>query len=145
MKKYFKLDTIIALILIISSLFFLNIAREFPDKSRLFPRIILYAMIIFSILVIVESIVKDSKVAEIGKNNLKNVFIIVGLIIAYYILAKFLGFIIATFLFIIAATKFLGEDSFAKSLIIGIGFNILIYLVFVKFLNVPIPYKPTFL
>ena len=56
-----------------------------------------------------------------------------------------MGLIIATFFFILATTKFLGEESIAKSVILGIGLNILIYVVFVKFLSVPIPYKPIFL
>ena len=145
MKKYLKLDTVIALILIIFSLVFLNMTREFPEESALFPKLTLYSMILFSVMVIIESVVKNKKIAGLEKESIKNIFIITVLIVLYYVLAKFLGLIIATFFFILATTKFLGEESIAKSVILGIGLNILIYVVFVKFLSVPIPYKPIFL
>ncbi|MGF0096157.1 tripartite tricarboxylate transporter TctB family protein [Peptoniphilus sp. SGI.035] len=145
MKKYLKLDTIISFILILIATILLNITREFPERSALFPRLILISMIIFSVLVIIESIIKDTHIKKIGKEKFKNVVIITILIIGYYIISKILGLIIGTLLFILVSTKFLGENKFLRALLIGIAFNVMIYLVFVKFLSVPIPYRPIFM
>lgn len=144
-----KLDVWISVFLIISSLFFLNIASGFPETAGLFPKIILNSVLVLSIVVIAESIIKTikgkSETKKFSAETFKNVSIMYALVVLYFVLFKQLGFIIATILFCTAGSWLLGSKSLIKNLTVGLVINIFIYLAFVKFLNVQIPLLPYFI
>ena len=143
--KKLKLDIWISGLLLIASLFLLKIASGFPETTALFPKLILYSILALCVLVIIESFKKsvNKEDKKVNKTAYKNAFTMYGLVVVYFILLKPLGFIISTLLFCMAGSWFLGSKSLFKNLAAGLAFNIIVYLAFVKFLNVPIPLMPS--
>lgn len=144
--KKFKLDVWISIFLFIISIFLLNIASGFPKTTALFPKIILYSIVVLSIMVFLESLKKTLSKKEnmsINISAIKNAFSIYVFILIYFLFLKPLGFLIATLLFCIVASWFLGSKSILKNLMVGLVFNIFVYFAFVLFLSVPIPLLPS--
>ena len=126
--KKIKLDIWISLILFVGSLFLLKISSGFPKTTALFPKLILYTILVLCVLVIIESIKKSAgkESKKVDVNAYKNAFIMYGLIVIYFLLFKFLGFIISTVLFCIIGSSFLGSKSIVKNLILGVAFNVVV-------------------
>jgi putative tricarboxylic transport membrane protein len=67
------------------------------------------------------------------------VMLLVGLLAAYAFSLAWLGYPLATFLFMVLAARMMGERSLVRSLPIALGFGVGVYLLFTKFLLIPLP------
>ena len=65
-------------------------------------------------------------------------FVCLAMVIVYLLLMKFLGFFIATIVFMLAALTFLGVPK-VHTLIAVVAINLLVYFAFVQFLGVKLP------
>ena len=65
-------------------------------------------------------------------------FVCLAMVIVYLLLMKFLGFFVATIVFMLAALTFLGVPK-VHTLIAVVAINLLVYFAFVQFLGVKLP------
>ncbi|MCF0237600.1 MAG: tripartite tricarboxylate transporter TctB family protein, partial [Sphaerochaetaceae bacterium] len=106
-----KISTIIAVIMIVLSLFIIITARSYPESSNgvpgpgFFPTILGVLVIILSFsLLLTQRKEEDVPVKLFTKEQLP-IYLSMGLIIIYLFAMKYLGFIITTPLFLIAIMK----------------------------------------
>lgn len=147
--KKIGLESIISLILLISSIFLLKISYEYPETTAAFPALLLKLIMVLCVFVIIEAVMKRKKdnfiFTKIGKDKITKVIIMAILIILYGILIKPLGFILATTIFYLVVSKFMKSNNIIFNIVCIIIFDIMIYLIFVMFLKVPLPILPGFL
>jgi len=74
--------------------------------------------------------------------NKKNALVFVGLTVAYILGINYIGYFIATPAFILIAFRFLKSMNNRNTALVAAGFTIFVYLVFVSFLQLPIPLGP---
>lgn len=65
-------------------------------------------------------------------------FVCLGLVIIYLLMMKFLGFFVATIVFMIAALLYLGVPKVHTAIAV-VAINLLVYFAFVQFLGVKLP------
>ncbi|HEY3365518.1 MAG TPA: tripartite tricarboxylate transporter TctB family protein [Symbiobacteriaceae bacterium] len=70
--------------------------------------------------------------------DLKVVGKLAGASLVYALLLEFLGFVVATTFFLVLTMWMLGQKGLWKLFAVSAGFSVVVYLVFVKVLNVPL-------
>jgi hypothetical protein len=122
------------------------------------PRLLIYLVMGLSILMIAEQVVLLRKpkpaapqpnssdngtaaapAAPAGERSLVRIAVFVTLLIAYIMTIKPLGYFIATPLFLIAILSYLRATGPLSTVLIAAGFTVFVYLLFVLFLNLPVP------
>lgn len=147
-------SVIFGVILIIFSIIAYTQTLDLPEKSALFPQIILYGMAITGVLMVIDAIIKRKKhKAENEPTLTKNTFIfqilIPGaiLLITYGLLSQF-GFYISSFLLITVLFFYqtyrsyhakLTIKHFLKGLLVATIVTVLMYVVFTVLLSLPTP------
>lgn len=81
---------------------------------------------------------EDEKVVLTLPENF-SVYRMMAAVVAYVVLIYLTGFYIATLLFLLAATRMLGEKRLGLSLAVAVVFCVFVYLVFTAFLHVSMP------
>ncbi|MCL2578645.1 MAG: tripartite tricarboxylate transporter TctB family protein [Oscillospiraceae bacterium] len=111
-----------------------------------FPRLMLAAVIVLSIVQIALSLKKRQKAIAEGKPGRKVViangtalFSTIGLMLVYGLVMPVVGFYISTAVFILAVMILMGNRKWLPLVAVPIGFNIFIHLVFTMFLGVSLP------
>ena len=116
---------------------------EIPDVSRNYPTILIAVAAIMSGFLLIKSVLKY-KTAEVVETNvvgqLKIILPFCLMIIAYLILMGYLGYIISTVLFIVAALCYLRMKNKIAVVILALAMTIVIYFVFTKYLIVVLPF-----
>ncbi|WP_416147548.1 tripartite tricarboxylate transporter TctB family protein [Salipaludibacillus sp. HK11] len=147
-------NVIFGVVLIIFSIIAYIQTLDLPDRSALFPQIILYGMAITGVLMIIDALIKRKKQKEENESTLtKNTFIfhivIPGAILltAYGLLSQ-LGFYITSFLLIMVLFFYqtyrsyeakLTVRHFLKGLLVATIVTVLMYVVFTVLLSLPTP------
>jgi len=153
-KALWKYFLTAALVLTMAGVFYSRTGK-LPSMAKRFPIILIYIIVFFTILMLVEQILKfvnkdkpkkkKKKNNEpewedaVGEINYLKAFIFAVMIGVYVFTLKSLGYFIVTPIFIVVAFMYLKSTSLRNSILITLGFNLFVYLVFVKFLNLPIP------
>ncbi len=101
------------------------------------PKLYLGIGFIAATVVILNAIRSKENYGKVTTNSL--VFKIALLAIFYIILIPVLGYLISTFITLLVVYKVLGINNWKLILSVSGGFLVVIYLIFVKFLSVPIP------
>ena len=116
---------------------------EIPDVSRNYPTILIAVAALMSGFLLVKSVLKY-KTAEVVETNvvgqLKIILPFCLMIIAYLILMGYLGYIISTVVFMIAALCYLRMKNKIAVVILALAMTIVIYFVFTKYLIVVLPF-----
>jgi len=124
--------------------------NELPG-SGFFPILCGIAISIFGVLIIVENTYKSRKAAEespedsqfekniINMTELRTFAYTIGISILVLVMTPIIGIIISIGIAVTALVKILAKENMKKSLIIGIGTTIVLYLIFSEFLGVPLP------
>ena len=116
---------------------------EIPDVSRNYPTILIAVAALMSGFLLVKSVLKY-KTAEVVETNvvgqLKIILPFCLMIIAYLILMGYLGYIISTVVFMIAALCYLRMKNKIAVVILALAMTIVIYFVFSKYLIVVLPF-----
>ncbi len=147
---------IIGLLFLAVAVLFYVISLDMMREAYLLPRLLVYAIVVLSIGMIIESLIQHKKeqekiedeVASSGGWTAKASFdkavaikgtLFVLLIAIYVLLIQPLGYFIVTPLFIVGAFMLLKSTSFVVSIITAIGFSGFVYALFVVFLHLPVP------
>ena len=119
------------------------------------PRLLIFLVMGLSILMIAEQVVLQRKpettapqpgngdngavAAPTGERSIVRIAVFVALLIAYVMTIKSLGYFITTPLFLIAVLSYLRATRLVWIVLIAVGFTVFVYLLFVLFLNLPVP------
>lgn len=151
MLKQLHHDVYAGVVILVTSLFFLVQAKEFPERAALFPYLILALFLFFAVLLLITGFRKtamrkkdievptadDEESLTIGM--IKMPLLILVTVTAYVVLINFLGFFVSTALFMVGILYMLKLKSL-KTYVLTILFTLLfIYLLFVKLLHVFLP------
>ncbi|MDI3533640.1 MAG: putative tricarboxylic transport rane protein [Thermosediminibacterales bacterium] len=138
-----------ALLAILLSIIFYIKTFSLPPEGYQFPRLLIAVVILLSIAMVIEAYFKLIKNAKKNVKTEKNkteknvnslrVFIF-GLLIGLYVFTiKPVGYFIVTPLYLAVVYLYLKSTSIRNIVLISLGFTIFVYLLFVKFLHLPIP------
>jgi membrane-bound metal-dependent hydrolase YbcI (DUF457 family) len=112
----------------------------------LLPRILSATIILLSLAMIAEAwwCQKKSGTADCSstETNSKRVIIFISSIIAYIVGINIVGYFVSTPLYIVGAYLYLNAMKLRNSILIAVGFTVFVYLLFVAFLQLPIPLGP---
>lgn len=140
------LTAIIGLLLLPSQIPMSKSAQNSVLGPRFFPMVMLGAVIAFSCLSIVLEayaffIRKDApeRVQWGSPMQYIRVVSLLAALIVWYIFLKQAGFVIMTTLLMALTMFLLGNRKIWQIILIPIGFSFFIYLLFARFLNVPLP------
>ncbi|HLO12920.1 MAG TPA: tripartite tricarboxylate transporter TctB family protein [Pseudoneobacillus sp.] len=138
----------ISIMLIVVAVLTINVAATFPSLegtdvgAAYFPKMLSFILIGLSILLFIQSLREpksEQSDSSSQTNNWKKTFLgIVGTIV-YTFIFHYIGFYIATILFLFAMMWMLGFKKIVVSIILSIGITLFIYVVFEMLLQVPIP------
>ncbi len=162
MKKLYPYFAFAGLIDVMIVAFFIQ-TLHMPKAAYQMPRLLLLALAILSTLMILEQLWKLRKgepvkekqdeletiMAEVAKaeqltpeeqrnSNIRRAFF-VGALTAYILTIKPLGYFIATPLYLFGTLVYLKSTKAYWAIAIAVGFTIFVYLLFVLFLNLPVP------
>jgi cobalamin synthase len=153
--KRFPLDFWICAVLFLLAAFFLAESRSYPIKATLFPTIMLMGTMALCVYIMGSSFLKRQKTLQKetsaqqepaeNPNKLKAVSAFGAITVLYALLTPYTGFGLSSLIFIGVGTAFFGERN--KRAIAGTALAavIFVYLFFIYFLNVNIPFFPSLL
>lgn len=113
-----------------------------PDVSRNYPTLLIVVAAVMSAILLIKSVIRyrhDEMVETNVVGQLKIILPFCLLIIAYFILMGYLGYIISTVLFIVTALCYLRMKNKVAILILALAMTVIIYFVFSKYLIVVLP------
>lgn len=115
---------------------------QIPDVSRTYPTILIVVAILMTLGLLFKSVLRfkhDEMVETNVVSQLKIILPFCLMIIAYLILMGYLGYIISTVIFIIAALCYLRMKNKIAVIILALAMTVIIYFVFTKYLIVVLP------
>lgn len=147
MKRYFTLDVVIGIILILFSGWFWFLSLSFPEAAQMFPQLFLIVTFILSILLLITSvIVQGKKLREGGPADEKGFFekLILpckayGIMILYILGVRIIGFFAATSIFMLGFMYFLKVRRPAVLLGVTAGMDLFLYVMFCLGLKLSLP------
>lgn len=110
--------------------------------AAFFPRVVLIISMFFTLLIIVENLIKGVDVSEqktLDKEKLKRVLISMGLAVLFGLGASYLGTFVSISLFIVAIMWAWGVRDKKTILLNALLTPIIVYLIFTKILLVQFP------
>lgn len=145
-SKSLHQDVYISIALYVAFLFFLSISLKLPGESRIFPSIILVALLILNTFVLIKGIKQTMEMRSdysVVKNSIsweviKVPLLIFLMVVAYGALFRLTNYFISTSIFMIGLLKFYKVKSWKAIILITIGFNVVVYFGFSQFLKVPL-------
>lgn len=115
---------------------------QIPDVSRTYPTILIVVAIIMTVGLLLKSVLRykhDEMVETNVVSQLKIILPFCLMIIAYLILMGYLGYIISTVVFMIAALCYLRMKNKIAVIVLALAMTIIIYYVFTNYLIVVLP------
>lgn len=115
---------------------------QIPDVSRTYPTILIVVAIIMTVGLLLKSVLRykhDEMVETNVVSQLKIILPFCLMIIAYLILMGYLGYIISTVIFMIAALCYLRMKNKIAVIVLALAMTIIIYYVFTNYLIVVLP------
>lgn len=115
---------------------------QIPDVSRTYPTILIVVAIIMTVGLLLKSVLRYKHDEMVETNVVSQLKILVPfclMIIAYLILMGYLGYIISTVVFMIAALCYLRMKNKIAVIILALAMTIIIYYVFTNYLIVVLP------
>lgn len=152
LKDFIKYIIAAALAIGFAGIFYFN-SLKLPPVAKKLPTILMAIIVLLAVGMAIEAFYKckkeEASITEadtIEKAspdiNYLRVFIFTLMIAVYIFTIKPLGYFIVTPIFIAAAYLYLKSTSKANIILISLGFTVFVYLVFIKFLKLPIPLGP---
>jgi hypothetical protein len=127
------------------SLFFVIQSYKLPESAARLPRLLGSLILILSVIMIIQGFLAHQRMVKAGQKeeipviNLKLVYLFLFFIVLYVAGIDFLGYFVATPLFIMGTYIYLKALSLKGILIVTAGFCALVYGLFVKVLHLPVP------
>ncbi len=145
MKKQIHSDVYVGIIMLLFTIAGFALILRMPEGADIFPKVLFGLFGVFSILILLKGI-NQTKVLDpednakaMSLNEIKIPLIALSIVVIYSILIKIIGFFTATIVFIPSFMVFYRNKNIKTMLITIAGTIILVYLLFVKQLNVPFP------
>lgn len=142
MKKQLIYNLVAATVAILFAWIFYYESLDLPRVAYLFPRRLTYLITILAVALVIEAYYKYRKgVQEEQEEGIKvlRATLFTGSIVLYILAIDLVGYFITTPLFIFGTMYFLKSTKTRNIFFITVGFTLFIYLLFVRFLNLPIP------
>ncbi|RJP34165.1 MAG: tripartite tricarboxylate transporter TctB family protein [Candidatus Omnitrophota bacterium] len=154
MQKILSGELIIGILLILFGSFTFYQAGVYHTQTdgvgpTFFPQVLSAVLILFSLVSIVLSLVKScspqelaescSESTETTKPAFRKIVLCIAGLIVYWAVMYFLGYIGPSIAFLVFMMLLLGERNVLKIACWSIGLPLLLYLVFERILNVPLP------
>lgn len=133
-----------ALLLLLAIVVFVATA-DFPRGPTetgpdFFPRMIVALIAFFALVQLAKSVRSEvPNTHEVSRSVAVTVAIAAALVVGYVAVMPFLGFVLATLLFLVVSMHFSGVETFRHSIPISVVVTIVLYYVFVQFLRVRLP------
>ena len=136
--------------LVAFSTFFLFECNKLSEQAAQYPRIILSTLLAFSVALLIQGIwysFRPQKYAErygksakaIDWNVVSNPLIVFGATVLYLVLFHFINFFVATAVFVPLIMWIFRERKVLNMLLVTVGLELFVWLMFVKLLNVYFP------
>lgn len=152
MKNTVKVGIASTLAIIFSAVLYLETLTMSRAAYQL-PRILIVVIVLLAIAMFAEEYYKSKKhkvqsdleivvkqpEEKEQKIHYDRIVVFVGAITAYIFSIKILGYFIVTPLFIIGIFRYLKSVKMTTSIIIAVAFTGFIYMLFIRFLHLPIP------
>ena len=138
--SYFMKHLLFSVFAFAFALFFYVEANSMVESARLFPQIV--AGLVFVLSVVMAWGAWRSAPAEENKAkiNVKRLVIYAAMLAVYIFATDAVGYFITTPVFMIVSYLFLKAAGFVKAVLITAAFMVFVYLLFVQFLNLPVPF-----
>lgn len=156
----FPLDFWVCAVIFLAAAFLFADSRSYPDKAVLFPSIMLVCMMLLSVCCMAASIAKQQKRlranatgdategSQAGSKkktiDKKAVCVFGCMSAAYAFFTPYIGFGLASLIFIGAGTVFFGEKDKRAIVAVPLGTMLFVYGFFIYFLDVSIPFFPAY-
>jgi len=105
------------------------VSQASTDSTSTYVNTLAIVLGIAGLMELVTSIISSPSVIEFTKNPSKFTLLIISLI-GYVWIMEYIGFIIATLIFLPITMKMMGYKSILKAIIISIGITLFVYLLF---------------
>ena len=137
--SYFMKHLLFSIFAFAFAMFFYVEANSMVDSARLFPQIV--AGLVFLLSVVMAFNAWRSAPAEVkdAKINAKRLVIYAAMLAAYIWSTDTVGYFITTPVFMIVSYLYLRAAGFFKAVAITAAFMVFVWLLFVQFLNLPVP------
>ena len=142
MKRKINSDIVIGILLVVVSAAIFATASGYPEGAALYPKGLAVLIALFSVSIIWTGF-KKSAAGETGEEavtfDLVKQPVLVYLFMALYIAGfRFLGFFVATPVFIFSVLLYLKAGSWKRCLLVSAIFTLLCYIGFVIIMSVPL-------
>lgn len=143
-KKFISNDVIIGMLGTVVSAVFVLQALKFPGASRYFPSFCLFALLLFSILLTVEGIVRTVRVrqgkADVTVSELKRKpYILMACVVLYVLCVDRIGYFVSSAVFMPCCMYFFGQRKWKLMSLVTIGLLAFLYWLFVYQLKLNLP------
>ena len=145
-RRKINKDVFIGIALSLLSLFFLWETRDMHEGARIFPRIVFLLLLVLSLVIAMFGVRKTLKPELWGKDDFALTFsaakmplFVFAVIVGYIILLNLFGFFISTSIFMPAFLILFGARRILPIVLMTIFTNVIIYVMFVRVLNVMLP------
>ncbi|NEU30191.1 tripartite tricarboxylate transporter TctB family protein [bacterium LRH843] len=137
-----KVNMYSGLVVILIAAIFYSMTLSFPVQAveetgpAFIPRIYSGILIFLGILLVIQSLREKN---ELERVNMMTISLVIGLVFVYVFFIQFIGFYIATFLFLVTFLWFMKVRKMAVLLGVPISVMLVVFIFFQKILVVPIP------
>lgn len=124
------------------------LSAEFPagpgeTGPAFYPRVIAGLIALFAVVQLVRSLAGDDRRShEITLGSTRRVVGVTVAVLAYVLLLPWLGFVVATVLFLIVGMRYSGVASPLRIAVVAVGLTLGLHYVFGVFLRIPLPESP---
>ncbi len=136
----FRKDILFALAIIAFLVLFWQQTYEMSATAANYPRILMGLIFTLTLVMLVQSFLQRHIQEEAPAPTLfVRIGLFVALLVAYVLSMNTVGYFFATPIFVVISCALLRAVSLKVSICIGVGFSVFIYILFVKFLHLPVP------
>ncbi|MEL7649999.1 MAG: tripartite tricarboxylate transporter TctB family protein [Sedimentibacter sp.] len=145
-NKNIHQDVYISIVIYSALIFMYTVAAKLPKDSSIFPKMLIVLFAVLNTAVFIKAVKKtrimmsenNKEVNTITWKTIKTPLTVFLISVIYVIILKISNYFIATAIFMIVLMKFYKLKSWKTILLTTIIYNIIIYVGFVKMLNVPL-------
>ncbi|KAA3662051.1 MAG: hypothetical protein DWQ10_03320 [Calditrichaeota bacterium] len=145
-REWINGETVIATFIFCLSIFLYDMTLDFPSGKlgqtagpAAMPRLWLYGLILFSVLLILTVIRASKKEKTLVDRSVNKPLGVIALMVGYLFILDTLGYYFSTLIFLIAGSYFISYRKHAVIISAAAGFVALSWLIFYKILQVPLP------
>ena len=137
--SYFMKHLLFSVFAFVFALFFYVEASSMSASAGMFPKIVAGLVFVLSVVMAFNAWRSAPAEESRAKINVKRLVIYAAMLAVYIFTTETVGYFITTPVFMIVSYLFLKAAGFVKAVLITAAFMVFVYLLFVQFLNLPVP------